>query len=571
MSHLLELYADDCSIFLPPEEENLRNTLNILSSFFKLSGLKISVSKTKAIWFGAGCNFTHRLCRDIPLVWDTEFRLLGIDFDAKLEKMENNFDSKLDEIRKLLNCWFYRTLTPYGKITVVKTLALSKLSHAALVIPSLKKSKLMDLEKMIFRFIWGDKPDKVSREAAKLPEKAGGLGMIDIGSFWIGLKFSWLRRMLCTTAFWPKLLEVSISKPLNEKIKISELVFLGPTTLLQLGKKMSNQFWKEVFISIPAVMEGALFCSPEKLLLSSFWGNPAVTRNNKPIIPFNFPNLYPQIKTVSDFFDIGTKEFSSKNTLEIRHGVNVEENAYIELKFILKSSFDKLGFKIDKMPVVELPLQPLIVNIATLTRKGCSSYYKLIRKKQQLTRTQAARENKWHVELNKTYGVPFWNNLYSFTANIKNDNKIKWMQYQIIRNCQFSNYRVNKFKPSISPLCSYCKNFDEKLSHLYFQCSKVKEFWDKVGDLFSCFSVMIPLNMSTILFGYSKESSHSMINIIILVAKRYIWINKFNETPLSLDVFKKHFKKKLTEIKDMFEHKNEQEKFDEWQPIYDVI
>ena len=93
-AHLLELYADDCSIFLPPSEENLRNTLNLLSSFFKLSGLKISVSKTKAIWFGSGCDFTHKLCTDIPLVWDTEFRLLGIDFDAKLEKMENNFDKK---------------------------------------------------------------------------------------------------------------------------------------------------------------------------------------------------------------------------------------------------------------------------------------------------------------------------------------------------------------------------------------------------------------------------------------------------------------------------------------------
>ena len=226
------------------------------------------------------------------------------------------------------------------------------------------------------------------------------------------------------------------------------------------------------------------------------------------------------------------------------------------MRFILKSSFDKLGFEIDIIPFVELPYQPLIVNIATSTRKGCSSYYKLIRKKKQLTRTQATRENKWHVELNKTYGVPFWNNLYAFTASIKNDNKIKWMQYQIIRNCQFSNYRVNKFKPNISPLCSYCKNFDEKLSHLYYQCLKVKEFWDKVGDLFSCFSVTIPLNMSTILFGYTKESSNSMINIIILVAKRYIWTNKFNETPLSLDACKKHFKKKLTEIKDMFDHKN---------------
>ena len=128
---------------------------------------------------------------------------------------ENNYESKLGEIRKLLNCWFYRTLTPYGKIIVVKSLALSKLSHAALVIPSLKKSQLIDLEKIIFKFIWGNKPDKVNRDAAKLSETAGGLGMIDIGSFWVALRFSWLRRMLSTTAFWPKLLKISVFKILN--------------------------------------------------------------------------------------------------------------------------------------------------------------------------------------------------------------------------------------------------------------------------------------------------------------------------------------------------------------------
>ena len=46
--HTLELYADDCSIFLEPEEQNLRNAMKILNLFFKLSGLNISVSKTKA-------------------------------------------------------------------------------------------------------------------------------------------------------------------------------------------------------------------------------------------------------------------------------------------------------------------------------------------------------------------------------------------------------------------------------------------------------------------------------------------------------------------------------------------
>ena len=60
--HTLELYADDCSIFLEPNELNLRNAMEILRLFFKLSGLQISVSKTKAIWFGRDFDNNRELC-----------------------------------------------------------------------------------------------------------------------------------------------------------------------------------------------------------------------------------------------------------------------------------------------------------------------------------------------------------------------------------------------------------------------------------------------------------------------------------------------------------------------------
>ena len=148
MTKTLELYADDCSIFLEPSDRNLRNSLEILDNFFRLGGLKISVSKTKAIWFGGSCNNMNKLCPDLKLDWDKSFRLLGIDFYNDLSDMECNFDRKINEIRSLFNCWLNRTLTIYGKITVVKTLALSKLSHPVLVLPDLSRQKLKVIENL---------------------------------------------------------------------------------------------------------------------------------------------------------------------------------------------------------------------------------------------------------------------------------------------------------------------------------------------------------------------------------------------------------------------------------------
>ena len=76
--------------------------------------------------FGAGHGNQHRLCPDLSLNWDTKFRLLGFDFDSSLTGMECNFDSKIEEIKKVFNCWINRTLSIYGKIVVIKTLGLSK-------------------------------------------------------------------------------------------------------------------------------------------------------------------------------------------------------------------------------------------------------------------------------------------------------------------------------------------------------------------------------------------------------------------------------------------------------------
>ena len=224
----------------------MRNAVQILDNFFKLSGLKISLTKTKAIWFGVGYNSTVQLCPDLKLDWDTDFRLLGVDFDGNLGNMERNLDSKIDEIKKLLNTWIYRSLTLYGKMVVVKTLALSKLSHVALIIPCLGKHRIKEIESIIFKFLWSNKPDKVSRNHAKLPEREGGLGMIDIKDFWQSFRFSWFRRLIKTEAFWPNILLKSIQEATGEAVDKNELFEMGPAKILKIGKRLKNvenSFW----------------------------------------------------------------------------------------------------------------------------------------------------------------------------------------------------------------------------------------------------------------------------------------------------------------------------------------
>ena len=241
--------------------------------------------------------------------------MLGIDFDGNLSKMDRNLDRKIAEIRKVFNCWINRSLTVYGKIVVVKTLALSKLSDVALVIPCINQNKINEIESLIFRFIWNNKPDKFSRNHTKLPEAKSWLGVIDIKDFCQAFRFSWVRRLLKTGAFWPKILLDTVSKISGENVSKTFVFEMGHTKFLAIGKKMQNKFWKEVFSSIAPTVQGALFCHPEIFFLTSFWKNTFVTKNRL-IKSADFPDISAKITYFQDLFKIGSNKMLSKAEIE---------------------------------------------------------------------------------------------------------------------------------------------------------------------------------------------------------------------------------------------------------------
>ena len=388
--------------------------------------------------------------------------------------MESNYESKVSEIKKIFNSWTNRILTVYGRAVIIKTLAMPKLTQLALVLPNLDNKKIKYLENLIFSFLWENKPDKVCREDAKISEKAGGLGIIDVNNFWKSLKLSWLRRASSTSAFWPKILCLSIKHIDGSERSITDLLQEGPNLLSYIGKKLSNKFWKEVLCNVNLFMQGALFCYPEKIFTAPFWDNPNILQNNKAVKKLSFINISSRIKTISDFYEPGTSRLFTKDQFENAHNLQINNDDFLELNYIIKSALRKLGLQDNHDICTFLPSQPLLIDILSLTKKGCSTYSKLLRKKSILTRNHSKPENKWHRELGCTFGIEFWNKTYCLTARIKQENKLRWFQYQINRNSLFTNYRVNKFKSSVSPLCTFCSRLvgvphpPELISHIFF-------------------------------------------------------------------------------------------------------
>ena len=96
----------------------------------------------------------------------------------------------------------YRDLSPMGKVTIIKSLALSKLSHVVQVTPHLEDGTLKALIDTSFKFLWSGKPDRIKRKIVQLPVSEGGLNMPDIPAFWNSLKCSWIRQLANSQAGW---------------------------------------------------------------------------------------------------------------------------------------------------------------------------------------------------------------------------------------------------------------------------------------------------------------------------------------------------------------------------------
>ena len=128
------------------------------------------------------------------LQWvDSEFSILGLTFSTRLIDIPNlNFNTALDKAKKVVNSWSYRQLTPLGKIAVIKSLILSKFVHLFISIP-VTKTILQEIETLIYTYLWGGKPNKVSRKDICRTYLKGGLEMINLYNFEKSLKLGWLK------------------------------------------------------------------------------------------------------------------------------------------------------------------------------------------------------------------------------------------------------------------------------------------------------------------------------------------------------------------------------------------
>ena len=123
-----------------------------------------------------------------------------------------NFNDVLTKIKSFIQQWNRRILTPIGRITVFKTLILSKLNHLFLSLPTPKNEIIASLCKDIFEFIWKAKCDKVKRVVVTQDYYCWGLKMVK------SLKCSWIKKLRTSNQPWKDIFLVTHGHDIVKKM-----------------------------------------------------------------------------------------------------------------------------------------------------------------------------------------------------------------------------------------------------------------------------------------------------------------------------------------------------------------
>lgn len=548
-------YADDTTLYLDGKESSLREVLDALNEFHLLSGLKMNIEKTKLIWFGALENSNMVLCREVNFEWGAkEFSSLGVNFAVNVEYIWNlNTDKKMLEIQRLLTRWKGRDLSIIGKITIIKSLALSKLVHLLIALPDPPQKFVTDLTKLFYNFIWKGGPDRVKREVLTQNYENGGLKMVDIELFNTALKLTWIRKFFTKPDAW--------MEPLNS-------ITLEHPFIWQLGSKCNintgNPFWDDVLKAWSNFRTKTSVVSIDDILNEPLWYNPKCKTEE----------LYIQNwhkKGVRSIRDLVNEEGQVLKFQEFKHKYDVK-GTILDYERIMRSVprqwLTRLAGHSVSMynPRIEKALKTLLA-----CSKGTRLLYNVLNVR-DITVPSQERWNATIEQYNINLSPEDWKEIYKEPWKCIKDTSLLSLQYKINHGFLVTNRMLLHMDKRDDDLCSFCQTERETIQHLFVECPRTKAFWNDLETWMTRqLKLTIHLSALDVLFG-KRGPGYTLINMLLLVAKQYIYKTRSMGGNLRIDsvvrIFKNRFKMEKMSAKINLKNDSFVKK---WAPLYDLF
>ena len=551
-------YADDTFLFLDGSEASLRKSFTVFEEFYLCSGLKLNIDKTFAVWLGSMKLSNETLCHDFNLKWAKSFTLLGVDFNVDKDKMvAENYNSKLNTIEKIIHCYKKRKLSLIGKVTVLKTLIVPKLVHIMQVLPSPTSEFLKRMEIIFKLFLWDDKKPRITLAQLEKDIQDGGLKLTKLDFLDQALKMTWINNLIKRDGSWQHIFEHNIAK--NKK----EVWLLDVVSLKKLKNTVQNVFWRDVFKSWITYKEN--FSNEINVRTYPIWNSYFLQNRNILLKKENFEQ-----KGLHYINDLLT------NSGELM-GYNDFQNTYrMKINFVdfysLIHSIPRKWMAIlrDHRRKIKGPIfQPVLNELLAMPKVCKGTYWKLI-STSDLSRNIA---NKWSEHLGKQFTNEDMRDFFTLNFQCTIESKMRSFQYKILQRILTTNKFLNICGIKADK-CYFCGIMTETLEHLFWECPKITQFWKKmVKTLEPYINLYEILNCKSILLGVRLGQNETLVNHLINIIKRYIYVVKCNGNNLCVEGALEKVKETFKIEQNIVRQQNK--KFDrietKWAPLLQIL
>ena len=501
-------FADDTTLFMDGSESSLQYTLNVLEIFGSLSGLKMNLSKTRMLWIGKKKGCKEKINCGRLLNWDSNnFSLLGITFDLNLSNIPLiNYNNAIIKIENTIGSWKKRSLTPLGKITVIKSLILSQLNHLFMSIPLPGKGFCENLNKKLYNFVWDDKPEKIKRVILSQNKVNGGLKMPNIVNFIDALKCTWIRRILVSpNRPWVRLFESSYCS-------LNDLINYGPRWGIKVKDNIQNDFWKEIFLTWNNVYKTCQLKTESDIFNTPLWFNSKLSNSN--LVKNNWNNQGISVigHIVDSNFQILKKEdIESKYNFRINNFLD-----YFQLHSTVKKFISQNSALVTERSFFSQPFIPHHISILLNCKHGCKGIYNMI----NVQEVENKYKMKWNKDLKLNIDNLTWKSIFKQIFYNIQDNSLIWFQYRLIHRILGTKDLLRKMQLEDSNICRICQRETESLMHLFVHCSHVVNLWSSLELLiYSSTCKRLVFSQEDIILGYLyNDNNYYPVNTIIAVS-----------------------------------------------------
>ena len=435
---------------------------------------------------------------------------------------------------------YYNIILPYGKVTVIKSLFLSKITHLLLSLPSPKKTLFTEINTLFKNFLWNNKPAKFRKEIIEADILDGGLRLHNLEKFDLALKLGWAKRMLKSESKW------TIFPTYWD---LYDVFTYGPDKLDRIEDIIYNPFWSDFITSIKCLFKTDIITQMDIIHEVPIWFNPNLR------IDFKKEWFDKGIRTLNDIVDTYGKPMDLQTFKEI---YQVKTN-FLEYGGFCKKIKSFLRYKDFPHVKTTLPRNSYINIIVSKDKKGVSNLYRSLQGRHYNIIEENC--NKWNVCIEVNLIPAEISKSYKRHSTLISDTYAKYIQFRTLHQRFFTNDRLFKIGIKKDPSCNMCNTELDSNSHMILYCEKSRKLWSDVERWINHLGVRdYKLTENSIITGDIHKSR--LISIIILYAKITIYSAKLKDKTPNFFNFKNLLKQEYIHSKYLANITNNTDKFE---------